>query len=138
MKCISITHKTNRIKQQIEENGTTKQRIERIAGIGGKMEDGILGTFSTIATALFIGYGLISTKASKKDIEEIKEDFENFKDKTDKKLMNYASKEDLKNLKEDIIRAITTHEHTVASRIEDKFNTILTVLDKTNTKDRKK
>ena len=102
------------------------------------MEDGILGTFSTIATALFIGYGLISTKASKKDIEEIKEDFENFKDKTDKKLMNYASKEDLKNLKEDIIRAITTHEHTVASRIEDKFNTILTVLDKTNTKDRKK
>lgn len=91
--------------------------------------DGIWGVITALGSALFICYGMLFTKASRKDFEDLKEDFGEFRTSIDKKIANYATKDDLKNLKDDIVRAITTHEHTVASRIEDKFDTIVMILN---------
>lgn len=72
--------------------------------------------------AIFTCYGLILRKASKKDLETLRRD-------VDGKISNYATKDDLKSLKEDILRAITHHENEVSLRLEDKFDTILQILN---------
>lgn len=93
------------------------------------MEDGIWGVITALGSAVFVCYGLLFTKTSRKDFEDLRDDIDSFKTTIDKKIINYATKDDLKNLKDDIVRAITTHEHTVASRIEDKFDTIVMMLN---------
>lgn len=72
--------------------------------------------------AIFTCYGLVLRKASKKDLECLRRDVEG-------KISNYATKDDLKNLKDDILRAITHHESEVSLRLEDKFDTILAILN---------
>lgn len=93
------------------------------------MEEGIWGVITALGSALFVCYGMLFTKASRKDFDNLRDDMDSFKTIIDKKIINYATKDDLKNLKDDIVRAITTHEHTVASRIEDKFDTIVMMLN---------
>lgn len=75
-----------------------------------------------LSGAIFTCYGLILRKASKKDLENLRRD-------VDGKISNYATRDDLKTLKEDILRAITHHESEVSLRLEDKFDTILAILN---------
>lgn len=75
-----------------------------------------------LSGAIFTCYGLVLRKASKRDLNELRRDL-------DTKISNYATKEDLKTLKEDILRAITHHENEVSLRLEDKFDAILAILN---------
>lgn len=77
-----------------------------------------------LAAGLFTCYGFIFTRASKKEIDKIRQEI--------------LTKEDFKGIKEDMFRCLDTGLEDLSTRIDDKFDTVISLLGEVSTKRRRK
>lgn len=71
-----------------------------------------------LAAGLFTCYGLVFTRASKKEVDKIRQEI--------------ITKEDFKSIKEDMFRCLDTGLENLSTRIDDKFDTVINLLGEFN------
>lgn len=77
-----------------------------------------------LAAGLFTCYGFIFTRASKKEVDNLRKES--------------LTKEDFKGIKEDMFRCLDAEISDLSNRIDDKFDTIINLLGEVSTKRRRK